>query len=220
MFSYKVTKPSITRSIKRARNSDSDDDLSRQISKKTYVEDDIVKQLSLFSITPNMLEISHSCDTLCSDLIPLWSPGNSEYEESESEHDLVDNEVKTSIQPHDRTHAQRILSRYNSAIPTQVTTSGHAVKFSSLNSNAHSNWKSFSFLVTAFRFNKDRKSWTKKGPLSIHLQSTLSGDSKICAHYLYGMLSTAFNFKCMQEFKRLIKCPSNSTPCSTTLKKQ
>lgn len=211
MFTYKVSKPKQT-SKKRTHESDSEDDLSKQLPKKSnYDPEEIIKKLSQIRISSApTLKHSVSYDTLCSEsdqkahLDTLFSPGNSEYEQSDTEKDQVStilfkpkpafNLIPQTLLT--KTHKQRIQHRYKSAIPLQVTESGQLNRGSLLNSNLNSSWKATSFLVTGYRFNSTKKQWVKKGPLSIHLERTINGNAKMCAHYLYGMLSTAFNFKC------------------------
>jgi len=178
MFSYKTTPKKQPTSKKRSFACDSDeDDLTTFVSKKTFnLTGDLINQMEFMHLSkPSTLKESSSCDTLFDHSDAFESQGNSDYENS-------DHETNVS-KPIDILNTSKVIKKHSTIQPVLVNNSLQA-------------FKSRSFISFGYKFNALKKKWTRKGPMTASIQATNNGDAKLCAHYLYGMNSVSFNFRC------------------------
>lgn len=117
--------------------------------------------------------------------------GCSDYDQSDQSDD------SSKHHPLSLLSTQRIQKRFAKTSTTSlVNTHGSPYVVSKINSIIYEKWNQQSFIAYSYRFNRYMNSWTKKGPISINLESTRSGNARLNAHYLYGTNSILFNMKC------------------------
>lgn len=148
------------------KRSHSDDDTD-QCSKKILSE---MGHLSTKYIIPsNFLQLMDSID-LNSDRSTFSTQsfeGCSDYEQS----DLSDNEIsllRSKSSPLTLLDNQKIQNRFECTTSSIVNHHGAAIKVSTINSVLYEKWVSSTFKVYAYRYNSAKKSWTRKGPVSVN----------------------------------------------------